>query len=205
MFEREIKWRVDSLQTVRVDTRYSLASQAIIPPTESYDITIAATIVRVAHRKDSVSLPPEHIQLVKSLFRFPKPVIIACFGSPYLIDKFPHAPTWIASFSTADVSQRAAARALFGENAIRGKIPVSVPTAEPKIKIGDGIAKSASSSEIAYRQQGSRNYNSLRRTICSNGTRLTARSPAVFSQSVTKMNSRFIHSAAKHTNRVLAL
>jgi beta-N-acetylhexosaminidase len=143
VFERELKWRVDSLQTVRVDTRYSPASQAKIPPTESYDVTIAALLVRVADRKDTVSLPSEQIQLVESLLRLPKPVFIACFGSPYVIDKFPQAPTWIASFSTADASQRAAVRTLFGEIAVTGKIPVSVPDAKPPIKIGDGIAKSA--------------------------------------------------------------
>jgi beta-N-acetylhexosaminidase len=143
-FERDLRWRTDSLQVIRVDTRYSPAAQVKIPPTESYDIAIAALLVRVADRKDSVSLPPEQIQLVESLFKLPKPVIVACFGSPYLIDKFPQAPTWIASFSTADVSQRAAARALFGETTIGGKIPVSVPNADPKIKIGNGVAKSAS-------------------------------------------------------------
>jgi len=144
VFEREIKWRADSLKVVRVDTRYSPASQAKIPPTESYDVIIAALLVRVADRKDSVSLPPEQIQLVESLLKLPKPVIIACFGSPYVIDKFPQAPTWIAAFSTADASQRAAARALFGEIAVAGKIPVSVPDAKPIVRIGDGIAQSAS-------------------------------------------------------------
>ena len=144
VFEREIKWRVDSLQTVRVDTRYSPASQAKIPPTESYDVIIAALLVRVADRKDSVSLPIEQIQLVESLLNLPKPVIIACFGSPYVIDKFPQASSWLAAFSTADSAQRAAARALFGEIATAGKIPVSVPDAKPPIKIGEGITKSAS-------------------------------------------------------------
>jgi beta-N-acetylhexosaminidase len=143
VFEREIKWRVDSIQTVRVDTRYSPASQVKIPATESYDVILAALLVRVADRKDSVSLPPEQVQLVESLLNLPKPVIIACFGSPYVIEKFPQAPTWIAAFSTADSSQRAAARALFGEIAVTGKIPVSVPGAKPSVKIGDGIEKSA--------------------------------------------------------------
>ena len=142
-FEREIKWRADSVQVVRVDTRYSPASQMKIPPTESYDVTIAALIVRVADRKDSVSLPPEQIHLVESLLKLPKPVIVACFGSPYVVDKFPQTPTWVAAFSTADVSQRAVARALFGEIAFAGKIPVSVPDTKPPIKIGDGIEKSA--------------------------------------------------------------
>nr|HEV7952872.1 glycoside hydrolase family 3 N-terminal domain-containing protein [Candidatus Acidoferrales bacterium] len=141
--QRELSWRADSLQVVRVDTRYSAATLAKIPATETFDIIIAALLVRVADRKDSVSLPPEQIQIVESLFKLPKPLIVACLGSPYLIEKFPQAPAWIAAFSTADVSQRAVARALFGEIAISGKIPVSVPSANPSVQIGDGLAKSA--------------------------------------------------------------
>ena len=141
--ERESRWRADALQVVRVDTRYSSASLAKIPATETYDVIIAALLVRVADRKDSVSLPPEQIQIVENLFKLPKPVIVACFGSPYLIEKFPQAPAWIAAFSTADVSQRAVARALFGEIAVGGKIPVTVPTTKPPVQIGDGLAKSA--------------------------------------------------------------
>jgi beta-N-acetylhexosaminidase len=141
--ERELRRRADSVQVVRVDTRYSAPSFAKIPATETYDVIIAALLVRVADRKDSVSLPPEQIQIVENLFKLPKPVIVACFGSPYLIEKFPQASTWIAAFSTADVSQRAVARALFGEITVGGKIPVSVPSAKPPVIIGDGLAKSA--------------------------------------------------------------
>jgi beta-N-acetylhexosaminidase len=141
--ERELRWRADSLQVVRVDTRYSAATLVKIPATETYDIIVAALLVRVADRKDSVSLPPEQIQIVESLFKLPKPVVVACFGSPYLIEKFPQAPTWIAAFSTADVSQRAVARALFAEIAVSGKIPVSVPKAKPAVQIGDSLTRPA--------------------------------------------------------------
>jgi len=141
--ERDLRARVDSLHVVRIDTRFSPAALAHIPATETYDITIAALLVRVADRKGSVSLPPEQIEIVESLMKIPKPVIVACFGSPYIIEKFPQATTWISAFSTADVSQLAVARAIFGEISIGGKIPVSVPHAKPPLQIGDGLAKSA--------------------------------------------------------------
>jgi beta-N-acetylhexosaminidase len=141
--ERDLSWRVDSHQVVSVDTRYSLVSQIKIPPTESYDVMIVALLVRVADRKDSVALPAEQIQLVETLLKLPKPLIVACFGSPYLIEKFPQAKTWIAAFSTADVCQRAVGRAIFGEIPLSGKIPVSVPTAMPAVRIGDGLSKPA--------------------------------------------------------------
>src|ERR1700677_538016 len=65
-----------------------------------------------------------------------KPAVVMSFGSPYLIENFPDAKTWLAEFSTNDVSQRAAVRALFGQVAIQAQIPVTVPGTE---KPGGGI------------------------------------------------------------------
>jgi len=56
-----------------------------------------------------------------------KPVIVACFGSPYLVERFPAAKTWVAAFSTVDVAQHAVGRALFGQIPIGGRLPVNVP------------------------------------------------------------------------------
>jgi len=125
--EPEIRWRVDSLDVLRADTQYSGVGQLKLPPPESYDATIAALFVRVTDRKGNIGLPDDQRAFVDQLLAAGKPVIVACFGNPYLIERFPNAKTWVAEFSTNDVSQRAVARAIFGEVAIGGKIPVSVP------------------------------------------------------------------------------
>jgi CubicO group peptidase (beta-lactamase class C family) len=65
---------------------------------------------------------------------------VLAFGSPYLISTFPGAKSWIGEFSTNDVSQRAAVRALFGQTAIKGRIPVTVPDT---VKRGDGMQVAA--------------------------------------------------------------
>ena len=83
-----------------------------------------------------VGLPDEQAAFVNQILASPKPVIFAGFGSPYVVERFPAAKTWIAEFSTQDVSQRAVARAIFGQIAISGKIPVTVPGV---VKRGDGI------------------------------------------------------------------
>ena len=70
-------------------------------------------------RKGNVGLPDDQTALVKQLLAGSKPAIAACFGSPYLIERFPEAETWIAAFSSRRRQQRAAARALFGESAIQ--------------------------------------------------------------------------------------
>jgi len=138
--EREIRWRVDQLEVLRVDTRYSRPETVKMPPPDSYDVAIVALFVRVADRKNTVGLPTSQVDLVNKLLAANKPTIVVSFGSPYLVERFPQAKTWLAVFSTFDVTQRAAGRALFGQVAIGGQIPVSVPgVAKP----GDGLSVAA--------------------------------------------------------------
>jgi beta-N-acetylhexosaminidase len=125
--ENEIRWRVDSLSTVRMDTRFVRADMVKLPSSDTYDIAIAAVFVRVADRKGSVGLPDDEAAVVDRLLAGGKPVVVTCFGSPYLVQRFPAAKTWIAAFSTVDVAQWAMGRALFGQTAVGGRLPVSVP------------------------------------------------------------------------------
>jgi beta-glucosidase-like glycosyl hydrolase/CubicO group peptidase (beta-lactamase class C family) len=126
-FEAEIRPRVDSLQVLRADTQFARAAQVKLPPASSYDVAIAAVLVQVADRKGTVGLPDDEAALVNAVLSAGKPAIVACFGSPYLASRFPDAKTWIAAFSTADVAQRAVARAMFGQVAIGGRLPVTIP------------------------------------------------------------------------------
>ena len=125
--ERDLRARVDSLQTLRYDTRHNIADQLNLPAAESYDVMIVALCVRTTDRKGSVGLPEEQVAAVRRLLATEKPVVVASFGSPYLIAQFPEAKTWLAVFSNADVAQRAGGRAIFGQIAVGGKIPVTVP------------------------------------------------------------------------------
>jgi beta-N-acetylhexosaminidase len=134
--EPEIRWRVDSLKALRADTQFSTASALKLPPPETYDVAIAALFVRVADRKGNVGLPDDQRAFVNQILATGKPVVVMSFGSPYLIEHFSDAKTWLAEFSTNDVSQRAAVRALFGQVATEGRIPVTVPGT---LKRGDGI------------------------------------------------------------------
>ena len=139
--ERELRWRVDSLEVVRTDTQFVKTAAVKLPPPESYDVAIAALFVRVADRKGTVGLPEQQAALLERLLATGKPVVVVCFGTPYLVERFPAAKTWLAVFSNTDVAERAAARALFGQVAIGGRIPVSVPGAAPSgIKLGEGLA-----------------------------------------------------------------
>jgi beta-N-acetylhexosaminidase len=138
--EPEIRPRVDSLTVLRADTQFKSVANLHLPPPDTYDVGIAALFLRVADRKGQVGFPDDQRAFVNQLLAADKPVAVLAFGSPYLIGRFPDAKTWLAEFSTNRVSQRAAARALFGQVAIAGKIPVAVPGA---VERGSGLSLAA--------------------------------------------------------------
>jgi beta-N-acetylhexosaminidase len=143
--ENEIRWRLDSLTTVRMDTRFVLADTVKLPAPDTYDIAIAAVYVRVTDRKGSVGLPDDEAALVHRLLSAGKPVVVAGFGSPYLAESFPSAKTYIAAFGTGDVAQRAMGRALFGQTAVGGRLPVNIPGVAV---IGAGLDLAANPMEL---------------------------------------------------------
>jgi beta-N-acetylhexosaminidase len=138
--EPEIRWRVDSLKALRADIQFATVSTLKLPPTDSYDVAIAALFVRVADRKGNVGLPDEQRAFVNQMIAAGKPTVVIAFGNPYLIEGFPGAKTWLAEFSTNSVSQAAAVRALFGQVAMQGQIPVTVPGT---VQRGDGLRVAA--------------------------------------------------------------
>src|SRR5215472_6384781 len=135
--ERELRSRFDSVTALRADTRFVNAGVLKLPPPDSYDVAILALFVRVSDRKGNVDVPTEQAALADQVFKTGKPVVTAGFGSPYLIERFPKAETWLAAFGISDVAQISVARAIFGEIPVRGHLPVTVPGVN--LKAGFGI------------------------------------------------------------------
>ncbi len=134
--ERELHPRLDALTTLRADTKFVKADMLKLPRADSYDVAILALFVRVSDRKGNVDVPPEQAALADQLFKTGKPVITVGLGSPYLIERFPQAETWLAAFGISDVAQISAARALFGQIPVRGHLPVTIPGVDMKLGFG---------------------------------------------------------------------
>jgi len=135
--ERELRARFDSVTALRADTRFVNASVLRLPPPDSYDIAVVAFFVRVSDRKGNIDVPAEQAALAEQVYKTGKPVITLGLGSPYAIERFPQAETWLGAFGICDVTQISAARSLFGEIPVRGHLPVTVPGAN--LKAGFGI------------------------------------------------------------------
>jgi beta-glucosidase-like glycosyl hydrolase/CubicO group peptidase (beta-lactamase class C family) len=134
--ERELRSRFDSVTTLRADTRFVNASSLKLPSPDSYDVAILALFVRVSDRKGNVDVPAEQAVLAEQVYKTGKPVITVGLGSPYLIERFPQAETWLAAFGISDVAQISVARALFGQIPVRGHLPVTVPGVNLKAGFG---------------------------------------------------------------------
>ena len=91
--------------------------------------------MRVSDRKGDVDVPADQIPLIDQIYKSGKPVITLGFGSPYLIERFPQAETWLSAFGISDVAQISMARALFGEIPVRGHLPVTIPGVDLKAGI----------------------------------------------------------------------
>ena len=92
--------------------------------------------MRVSDRKGDVDVPADQLPLIDQIYKSGKPVITVSMGSPYLIERFPQAQTWLAAFGISDVAQISIARALFGQIPIRGHLPVTIPGVDLKAGYG---------------------------------------------------------------------
>jgi beta-N-acetylhexosaminidase len=138
--ERELKSRFDSVVTLRADTRFINADTLKLPSPDTYDVALLALFVRVSDRKGNVDVPAEQAALAERLYQSGKPVVTLGFGSPYLIERFPQAQTWLAAFGISDVAQISMARALFGQIPVRGHLPVTIPGVDMKAGFGVELA-----------------------------------------------------------------
>jgi CubicO group peptidase (beta-lactamase class C family) len=134
--ERELRRRFDSVVTLRADTKFAKAGNLKLPGPDSYDVAILALFVRVSDRKGDVDVPADQFPLIQQIYKTGKPVISVGLGSPYLIERFPQAETWLSVFGISDVAQISVARALFGEIPIRGRLPVTIPGVDLKAGYG---------------------------------------------------------------------
>ena len=145
--EPQLRARFDSLVALRADTKFVHADTLKLPPADSYDIVVLALFVRVSDRKGDIDVPADQIPLIDQIYKSGKPVITLGLGSPYLIERFPQADTWLSAFGISDVAQISMARALFGEIPVRGHLPVSIPGAD--LKAGFGIELPADPMKLA--------------------------------------------------------
>ena len=136
--EREIQERVADAHVIYVDARLAAAipDEVLKAVDEAQTVVSAIYVIPSAGKvtsaegglKNSVSLPAGSSALLqKILNRAAEKTAVLAMGNPYLAADFPAIQNYICAFSNVSVSDVAAVKALFGEIAIHGHLPVSIP------------------------------------------------------------------------------
>ena len=135
-FQRQLRRRFPAIETASIERRATADSiKKATRDSAASDVIVVATLVRLTS-SGRIMLTGDQRAVIRRLFRMKKPIVWVAFGNPYVLKHYPDAPAYLCTFSHADVSQVAAARALTGEIEISGRLPVSIPR---RARIGDGI------------------------------------------------------------------
>jgi beta-N-acetylhexosaminidase len=148
-FERELRARVRDSNVFYVDPRYAAGmTDQILQAVDQAQVVIAPVyVVPVAGKrvnaggemKNSVSLVGPQAALLQSILqRAAARTVVVAMGNPYVAGDFPEVQSYLCTFSNVTVSEASAVKALFGEIAIRGKLPVSIPSVAQR---GAGIER----------------------------------------------------------------
>jgi beta-N-acetylhexosaminidase len=151
MLEQQIRARILNARVVYVDRRSApveAAGIAALLPTVSRVIVgiysapqpgqagVAQTSLDTSAMKATSGMILQNI-----LDTVGDKTIVLAMGSPYPILSYPSIRSYLCAFSSVSTSERAAAKALFGEIPIHGKLPVSLPDVARR---GEGIDMNAS-------------------------------------------------------------
>ncbi len=136
-FNRRLRETYPRLGTVEVDqSSLSQLSEEVLARARRSALVVVSTYVTAVSYSGSVALPEEVSEFVRALGEAGVPHLVVSFGNPYLITEFPGVQAYLLAWSGSEASQRAAARALFGELEIQGRTPTRIPGFA---EIGDGI------------------------------------------------------------------
>ncbi len=149
--ERQIHGRVPDVNVIYVDPRIAtvISDDVLKAVDNARSVIVAVYEVPVAGRAmngangltNSVGLSDASGALLqKVLDHAAEKTAVLAMGNPYLAQDFPAVQNYLCSYSNATVSEISAVKALFGEIAIRGHLPVSIPNIAPR---GAGIERPA--------------------------------------------------------------
>ncbi len=141
VFERELRARVPDARVFYVDRRIAAGlTPQIVAAVEEAQVVLAPVFLGPMasnEMKNSLGLPRDMNALIDYILKLaPERTAIIAMGNPYLAAEFPMVQNYLCTYSFTTVSELSAIRALFGEIAIRGRLPVTIPGVAQR---GEGI------------------------------------------------------------------
>jgi beta-N-acetylhexosaminidase len=131
---------------VRLRTEYVNPDDAgtnyarLLAAADSADLVLLCSYLAPSYSAASASAAAPIIEFMRAISQRKARIVLVNFGNPYLYQQVPIVPAYIVAWGGFPVSQRAAAEALLGVNAITGRLPISIP---PFLPFGAGEMRPA--------------------------------------------------------------
>ena len=142
-FIPELKKRWPNVTSIEVSDHTPMSEldlvRAVAP---RYGAVVVSVFVRSTSGSGRLDLGPELVRLLRDLSRITErtsiPLVTTFFGNPYTASFVPELPATLLTYDFYDAAERAAVRAIAGETAIGGRLPI---TLSPQFKAGHGLER----------------------------------------------------------------
>jgi beta-N-acetylhexosaminidase len=127
----DFKKRAPQARSLFVDSSLPLAAMEVaLGDTSDCSAIVMVAFVNVAAYRGNVALIGDLLPFAKEIVDGKVPTVFIAMGNPYLISLFPKTAASIATFSTTQPSEVSAVKALLGDIAATGHMPVTIPPPE---------------------------------------------------------------------------
>lgn len=141
----ELKSRWPNTEAVEISDRTTPSELDLVRAmADTYDAIVVGIFVRASSGSGRLDLAPPVVRLLQDLSRGSErrsqPLVAMFFGNPYTPMFVPEIPSMMLTYDFSDYAEESAVRALAGEIAIGGKLPIALPGLFP---IGHGLLRAA--------------------------------------------------------------
>jgi beta-N-acetylhexosaminidase len=140
----ELKARWANTESVEISDRTTPSELDLVRAmADNYDAIVAGVFVRASSGSGRLDLAPPVARLLQDLSRVTErrsqPFVAMFFGNPYTPMFVPEIPSMLLTYDFSDYAETSAVKALAGEIAIGGKLPIALPGLFP---LGHGLTRS---------------------------------------------------------------
>ncbi len=138
-----LKARWPNTEAVEISDRATPSELELVRAmADNYDAIVAGVFVRASSGSGRLDLAPQVVRLLQDLSRSSErrsqPFVAVFFGNPYTPMFVPEIPAMLLTYDFSDYAEESAVKALAGETAIGGKLPIALPGLFP---IGHGLTR----------------------------------------------------------------
>ena len=144
-FIPELEQRWPNVTAVELSDRTPVAEIELVRETASrFDAVIVGLFVRATSLNGRMDLSGELVAMLQRVARQARetgqPFVTVVFGNPYVATFIEDLPSMLLTYDVADLAQASAVRALAGERAITGRLPITLGAGYP---VGHGLVREA--------------------------------------------------------------